>query len=275
MKFSNWAEATLCGALAVCLSGNIHADAATLDSSISATYFTQQPVADSVANNQVAADQVGTNRPATLAGLASNAASSAFASYLIDDLFFTSSVSVYASAYQRFLPQNINVSSSSTSSLTYNFVFGAFIDLVPVQIMLNGTASNSNNFVSQGVIHPPLGNFATNVVSLIDLTTHQPIFLGQTFDSPEIIGTFFLNLNDTYQITLSARAETSLLTLADNLDSISQATIFAPTFFQQNRALEIHPVIPEETVTPLPAALPLFVGGLGLIGLLARRRKQT
>lgn len=28
------------------------------------------------------------------------------------------------------------------------------------------------------------------------------------------------------------------------------------------------------TTTPLPAALPLFAGGLGMIGLLARRRKQ-
>jgi len=30
-----------------------------------------------------------------------------------------------------------------------------------------------------------------------------------------------------------------------------------------------------DTATPIPAALPLFAGGLGLIGLLARRRKRT
>ena len=27
-------------------------------------------------------------------------------------------------------------------------------------------------------------------------------------------------------------------------------------------------------ITPIPASLPLFAGGLGLIGLLSRRRKQ-
>jgi hypothetical protein len=32
--------------------------------------------------------------------------------------------------------------------------------------------------------------------------------------------------------------------------------------------------LPPDAETPLPAALPLFAGGLGLIGLLARRRKQ-
>jgi hypothetical protein len=28
------------------------------------------------------------------------------------------------------------------------------------------------------------------------------------------------------------------------------------------------------TATPVPAALPLFAGGLGVIGMFARRRKQ-
>jgi hypothetical protein len=34
------------------------------------------------------------------------------------------------------------------------------------------------------------------------------------------------------------------------------------------------PIISRETVTPLPAALPLFATGLGVMGLLARRRKR-
>ncbi len=33
-------------------------------------------------------------------------------------------------------------------------------------------------------------------------------------------------------------------------------------------------VLPTTTATPLPAALPLFAGGLGVIGLLTRRRRQ-
>lgn len=37
--------------------------------------------------------------------------------------------------------------------------------------------------------------------------------------------------------------------------------------------VDVEPVNP--TATPLPAALPLFAGGLGFVGFLARRKKQT
>jgi hypothetical protein len=45
------------------------------------------------------------------------------------------------------------------------------------------------------------------------------------------------------------------------------------TFFDTLGAFR---VLGDETTaaTPLPAALPLFTGGLGVIGLIARRRKQ-
>jgi hypothetical protein len=46
---------------------------------------------------------------------------------------------------------------------------------------------------------------------------------------------------------------------------VSSGTDCSSTFFQSNTG---------QVATPAPAALPLFAGGLGLVGWLARNRKR-
>ena len=46
------------------------------------------------------------------------------------------------------------------------------------------------------------------------------------------------------------------------------------TQFQNETIIDNVNGVTASSATPVPAALPLFAGGLGLIGLLARRRKQ-
>jgi len=68
------------------------------------------------------------------------------------------------------------------------------------------------------------------------------------------------SINDTATITECIQLITD--------GCINQIDLGAPSSFQTADGWTVDPV-------PLPAALPLFAGGVGLIGLLARRRKQS
>jgi hypothetical protein len=66
-----------------------------------------------------------------------------------------------------------------------------------------------------------------------------------------------------YSFSVEATSPSSLLTFAVGND-LGQFLLDDVSVVRQS-----------ESVTPLPAALPLFAGGLGVVGLLARRRKRN
>ena len=78
------------------------------------------------------------------------------------------------------------------------------------------------------------------------------------FNGATEIYTQTLNLTDTYQL------------FSLNFDGITSWTLTDQT----NITLMDDITLNGGTATPLPAAFPLFAGGLGVIGLLARRRKR-
>jgi hypothetical protein len=80
------------------------------------------------------------------------------------------------------------------------------------------------------------------------------------FNGATEIYTQTLNLTDTYQL------------FSLNFDGITSWTLTDQTSGTVTLMDDI--TLNGGTATPLPAALPLFAGGLGVIGLLARRRKR-
>jgi hypothetical protein len=73
-----------------------------------------------------------------------------------------------------------------------------------------------------------------------------------------------LNLAGTASFALTGGSETEFFILCDSqLSECAQRTV-------TGGSLDVG-----VSATPLPATLPLFAGGLGLVGLLSRRRKQA
>jgi hypothetical protein len=64
-------------------------------------------------------------------------------------------------------------------------------------------------------------------------------------------------------LTVTGSIDPSIFVAIGTLNADQYTFDYSPGLFQSPAA-----------TTPLPAALPLFAGGLGVIGLLARRRKR-
>jgi hypothetical protein len=252
MKSKSWAAAAFCGTLAMCLCENIPADAATLNSSLSVTYYPIGPqITNSDLNDTATSGSLGVNPSATISGL-NGTHSSAYASFQIDPFQPSPSVSAYASAINLGAP---TVSASSTSSLTYSIVLSsAYSGPAPFLMSANGTGSNANYSLT-----------------IFDVTKNLNVSSG-IYTSPITNYVLNMTLNDIFEITLTAHAEVHV----SGGSIISQATIDAPTFVSLGPPTQLRFLDLERApaTTPLPASLPLFASGLGALGLLGWRRKR-
>jgi hypothetical protein len=130
-------------------------------------------------------------------------------------------------------------------------------------------------------------DLTTSTLSNIDITTSTDGDLGTTYTQGVFTngpGTFdfFAGLpfeGDSFDIVLSDTltgtnlASPTSFTIASGTDSI----FFAPVCGLvpcDGRIVAGGSLDEVPAATPLPAALPLFAGGLGMVGLLSRRRKQ-
>jgi hypothetical protein len=99
----------------------------------------------------------------------------------------------------------------------------------------------------------------TGVATLFD-AAHTPFGNG----SPTSLTTGFFLLNGI--ATSFSSANTNSLNLTGSVFTFAEDGVNDPQFYVSGLAYD--------STTPLPAALPLFAGGLGVMGLFARRRKR-
>ena len=115
----------------------------------------------------------------------------------------------------------------------------------PLLTVTDLTTPGSFSFNPLGIPDNAGWNGSKNT-AILNLTTDYGF---QNAENPSFAVGFNPYANDTYVVTLSAGTAAGDTT---SLGSVSE----------------------QINATPLPAALPLFAGGLGLMGLLARRRKR-
>jgi hypothetical protein len=160
------------------------------------------------------------------------------------------------------------LASAPSRAATYDFSFGNMYGTV------FGTVT--------GTIILPDGN-ATNEAATSVTITSAPSSLASLLPNP-ILGTDLTNPTNSNSFTVSNGKITSALFYytipGGGYFEISSSASYRDLLLNFSDAGVIEPgnyttFTPVAATTPLPATLPLFAGGLGFVGYLARRRKRS
>jgi hypothetical protein len=113
----------------------------------------------------------------------------------------------------------------------------------------------------------------TEIASLIDA------FGGALDDNPAATQLAIWRLEYGPGLTFSSSSSAGIADIAASVTLATDASM-GGSFFDPGARLALLDVVPTDqilavSVVPLPAALPLFAGGLGLMGWLSRRRKRN
>ena len=131
----------------------------------------------------------------------------------------------------------------------------------------------------------PVGAFTGSTSDHINSTSIQTVSSGNAFQLDSFIGGGIVSLSLTFAGTVDGFTGGSALTLAILLRPLPPPVMINPsgldcdsTFPGCNGAAVVFNLTgtatPAVAATPLPAALPMFAGGLGALGLFGWRRKR-
>lgn len=156
---------------------------------------------------------------------------------------------------------------------------------IPVLISANGNISVTGNFASTGYLEYlaearliiPVANQDISFDENVPSTTN-----GTASNSFDISGTYNLQTNTAYQVLMQVSTGVDLneqVTTTALADLIATASI--DPSFQIGSGFSDYSIVYSDGIgnspstTPLPATLPLFAGGLGFLGYLARHRRNA
>ena len=183
-------------------------------------------------------------------------------------------------------PNSFTSIAKAQASINYFFeIVGPQNMSIPVLISANGNISVTGNFASTGYLEYlaearliiPVANQDISFDENVPSTTN-----GTASNSFDISGTYNLQTNTAYQVLMQVSTGVDLneqVTTTALADLIATASI--DPSFQIGSGFSDYSIVYSDGIgnspstTPLPATLPLFAGGLGFLGYLARHRRNA